>query len=467
MPIRQCSSAHCSGADSEINEICKLEGWAINHPVLTRDPQGPCYCSCSCLAFGTMVQEGDGSFKAIETFVEGDQIMAAGTSLKWSAQPVVFSGGTTGASRQKYTVLVLYGNTAIAVTSDHLFLLAGDQQALRRADRLTPEDMLVSPEGEPVPVRGVHIGDYLAGFHHVAATSKDPPSESMEGHLLNTNGVVSADYAVQITARREDVAGFSSRAHEDLPVVGSREYVEQYGRKALEQPEMPASFDASQARIRVSPVNTLDMPTRDNVFIPADAVTLKIPEGACSFLTQEEAEAKRSSAKRAFNDPLAREWTEALIAQHRTFYPEVTYHLDWTEDEVNAYAWVENGVRHVALKGGLVRDMDLELEGIALVLAHELAHHYGGPPLFPAGLSCEGQADYRGVRNIMRKVWFGESYVETADSGIGQMAAFFGVPNDPNPPGGNAGCAHPPGKCRVATYHSAVTLAGKPGCAGG
>src|SRR5687768_3249076 len=48
MPVRQCSSAHCSGADAEINEICKGEGWPVSHPVLTRDEQGPCTCSCSC-----------------------------------------------------------------------------------------------------------------------------------------------------------------------------------------------------------------------------------------------------------------------------------------------------------------------------------------------------------------------------------------------------------------------------------
>lgn len=466
MPIRQCSSAHCSGADAEINEICVAEGWPINHPVLTRDPDGPCYCSCSCLAFGTLVQEGSGSFKAIETYAEGDQVMAAGTALEWTPRPVVFSGGTTGASRQKFTVLVLYGDTAIAVTSDHLFLLAGEQRELRRADRLTTEDSLVSPSGAAVPIRAVHIGDYLAGFHHVSATSKAPPDESMDGHLLNTNGVVSADYTVQIMARRGDVAGFRAQAHADLAVIGSPEYVQRYGRSSLQAPELPADPDAAGFQIRTTGVNTQDLQTKNNLFVPAEAIALRIPDHACGFLSPEEAEAKKRAPKRAFNDPLAREWTEALIAHHKPFYPDVTYSLDWTTDEVNAYAWVENGVRHVALLGGLVRDADLELEGIAVVLAHELAHHYGGPPTGSSGLSCEGQADYRGVRNVMRRVWFGDEYFKLTEAGIGQMAAFFGVPNDPTAPTGNAGCAHPPGRCRIATYHAAVNLSGKPGCAG-
>lgn len=348
--VRQCESAHCSGADMEINEICKLEGWPINHPVLTRDNIGPCYCSCSCLAFGTMVEDGTGGFKAIENYAVGDEIMASGTGLSWTSKPVVFSGGTTGASRQKFTVLVLYGETALAVTSDHLFLLAGDEHTLKRADRLSPDDVLISPSGEPVSVTAVHIGDYLAGFHHVAASDKEAPPEDLEGHLLNTNGVVSADYVVQITARRTDVAGFKVKQHDDMPVVGSAEYVERYGRGCLEAPELPDAV-TSRTPLRASGFNAPDLDLAQYTFVPADATRVIVPDHACGFLSPEEAEAKARSPKRPFNDPLAREWTEALIQQHKTFYPDVTYSLDWASDEVNAYAWVENNVRHVALKG--------------------------------------------------------------------------------------------------------------------
>jgi hypothetical protein len=463
--VRQCSSAHCGAVDAEINEICIGEGWAINHPVLTRDENGPCNCSCSCLAFGTMVQVGDGSFKAIETFVVGDRVLAAGTDLDWSAEPVVYSGGTTGASRQKYTVLVLYSNTAVAVTSDHLFLVAsGGERALKQADRLTVEDSLISPAGHPVQVRGVHIGDYLAGFHHVAARTKFPGPGDLDGHLLNTNGVISADYAVQILNRSGEAAGFTSSAFAEAPLVGSAEYVSRYGDSCLKTPELPSGFD-EDAPIRTASFDAPDVALSGNTFIPAEAVSITVPEGACSFIPPDLAEEKRSAPKRAFNDPQAREWVEALIRFHRQFYPDVNYIFDWTNDDVNAYAWVENGVRQVAMMGGLVRDQDLELEGLALVLAHELAHHYGGSPTGTSGLSCEGQADYFGVRNVMRKVWFGESYITTTDAGIAQMAAFFGVPADSTDPGGSAGCAHPAGRCRIVTYRAAVSLTGKPGCA--
>ena len=455
MAIRKCASAHCSGADAEINEICKQAGWPVNHPVLTRDAQGPCTCSCSCLAFGTPVQASDGDFKAVEAYVVGDHVLAAGKDLAWGAQAVVFSQGTTGASRQKFTVVAEYADTAIAVTSDHLFLMSDGR--LKAADRLAPGDELVDPNGGSVPIKSVYIGDYLAGFHHIA-TSKTPPNENLDGHLLNTNGVVSADYTVQICYKNDDQRGFMAAGHGDLPVVGSPEYREKYGEACLDGPESAAGA------MRAAKYDAAD--TLPAEFVAARKTALKIPGDACQFISDAEAAARALEPKRAWNDPLSREWTEYLIQQHSFFYPDVRYHLDWANDEVNAYAWVENGVRHVALLGGLVRHHALELEGIALVLAHELAHHYGGDPTWPGGLTCEGQADFSGVSVVMRRVWFGTQYVTIADEAIAQMADFFGVPNDPDAPGGDAGCSHPPGACRIATYHAAVTLAGKPGCAG-
>lgn len=245
-------------------------------------------------------------------------------------------------------------------------------------------------------------------------------------------------------------------------MVGSPEYISQFGRGCLQAPSFSVSFQ-SKEQIRVTSYNAPDI--ERNVFVPAEATIIQVPPDAYRFISDAETAAKASDPRRPFNDPLSREWTDSLIDFHRHFYPDVTYHLDWADNTVNAFAWIDNGVRHVALKGGLVRHASLELEGIALVLAHELSHHYGGPPTFPGGLSCEGQADYRGVSRIMRAVWFGEQYITVTDTAIQQMANFFGVPNNPTPPGGSAGCGHPPGACRIAIYHAAVRLSPKPSCA--
>lgn len=456
MAIRQCSQAHCSIADPEIYEVCVQNELPAGYPVLTKDENGPCTCSCSCLAFGTPIQIGEATFEAVEDIKVGDSVMACGKDLTWQKQKVEFSQGTTGASRQKYTVLVGFLEKLMAVTSDHVFLMADG--TLKAADRLVKGDKLTAPNGSPVDISSVHIGEYTAGFHHIA-TEKALPDSNLNGHLLNTNGVVSADYIVQISMRSGELKSAFSAGHDQLPVVGSPEYVEEHGDACLLPPE--ATDD-----IRLASNNVPDSePEREDVFISASQTRLDIPPDACHFLSDEEAEKKKSDPKRAWNDPMAREWTEYLISHHRTFYPDVTYHFDWADDSVNAYAWVQNGARHVAILGGLVRHLSLELEGIALVLAHELAHHYGGEPTFPGGLTCEGQSDYHGVRTIMRKVWFGEYYISVTDKAVAQMASFFGVANDPTPPTGSAGCSHPPGACRVATYHAAVALDGRPDCA--
>lgn len=453
MSVRPCSSAHCGNADAEINEICKSLGWPVNHPVLTRDAQGPCICSCSCLAFGTPIEIPAGDFKAVEKFAVDDEVLAAGRDLRWETKKVVFSQGTTGASRQKYTVLITYNDTALAVTSDHIFLL--NDGSLIAADRLTTAHMLMAPNGKPVIITSVHVGDYTAGFHHIA-TSKNLADDTLSGHLLNTNGVVSGDYSLQLFYRDRSLDKFLANNHHQLPVVGSPEYVKRYGEASLQAPAFGTD------RIAVAGSNFKDF--AGAVFVPSEKTIVSIPADACRFISDEEAAQKAREEMRAWNDPQSREWTEYLLSFHKNFYPHVVYHLDWADNTVNAFAWTQNGQRHVALKGGLVRHVALELEGIALVLAHELAHHYGGAPGFPGGLSCEGQADYYGVRTIMRNVWFGEQYLAVMEKAIPQMAEFFGV-SGPPVPSGSSGCGHPQGACRILTYHAAVALAGKPACA--
>lgn len=456
MPIRQCSQAHCSQADPEIYQVCVQNGLPAGYPVLTKDANGPCTCSCSCLAFGTPIQVDSATFEAVEAIKVGDYVLSAGKDLTWQKQKVEFSQGTTGASRQKYTVLVVYLDKMIAVTSDHVFLMADG--TLKTADRLSSGDNLTNPSGKPVVITSVLVGEYSAGFHHIA-TKKALPDSNLNGHLLNTNGVISGDYIVQISLRSGELRESLSPGHDQLPVVGSPEYIEKYGDNCLHPPQ-------ESDEIRLGSNNVPDSePERENVFISASQTRLVVPPDACRFISDEEAEQKKKEPKRSWNDPMAREWTDYLITHHKTFFPNVTYHFDWADNSVNAYAWIHNGARHVAILGGIVRHLSLELEGIGLVLAHELSHHYGGEPTFPGGLTCEGHSDYHAVRTIMRKVWFGEYYITVTDKAIAQMAGFFGVPNDPTPPSGSAGCSHPPGACRIATYHAAVSLAGGPSCA--
>jgi hypothetical protein len=233
------------------------------------------------LAFGTKVQAGDESFKAIETYAVGEQVLASGSSLAWQSAPVVFSSGTSVASQQENTVLVLYENNAIAVTSDHLFLVKdeNDGMTLMRADRLTTEDNLVSPQGESVSIRSVHIGTYFAGFHNIVATSTDPPGEDLEGHLLNTQDIISGDYLLQLHARQDEAVPSFSPGNLERPPLGSPEYREEHGDRHMEAPDLPEGFERT-IDIKVTPFNAPDVPP--GAFVPAAALLVQVPPDAVS-----------------------------------------------------------------------------------------------------------------------------------------------------------------------------------------
>ena len=463
---RQCEASHCSAADPEINSICKSEGWPIGHPVLTRDSNGICQCQCSCFALNTPISIGKNQEKVIQDFVNGDEVLAAGIDLNWIKKKVKFSQGTKGNSKQPFTIYIEFGDEQyLIVTSDHLFLMPDG--SLKRADKLTTEDNLVSPNGDSIHINGVEIGDFYGGFHHIA-TDTTKPDKNLDGHLIIANGVVSADYAVQLYYAHEEIdSSLLSKDSDDAPFVGSEEYRERY--------ERPTNLKINKYAPSVFGVSDNSQP----VFVPLEKSSIQRPKDALGFFS--DAESKKITAavsKRGFTDPFSQAWTEYLFTQFKAFYPNVTYLLDWSDDNVNAYAWVDKGVRYVEILGGMVRAQPIEIEGLALVIAHELGHHYGGAPTYPNGLSCEGQADYYGANNIMRVTWFGEYYVSMMEKAIVQLGNLLGhgsknkeeimkaafLPETMEKVG--AGCSHPPAACRIATYNAAVDLKAKPACAG-
>lgn len=460
MALRNCEAAHCGAADPEINDVCKQEGWAVGHPVITRDSLGICQCHCSCLALGTPVAASLGVNKPIESFKVGDNVIAAGSDLKWSVVPVRFSSGTsTGV--QPGVIFVEYEGGQLIVTPDHLFLLPDGK--LKRAERLLPSDKLVSAEGNPVNIERVTVGTYVGGFHHIATNIEDPKND-ITNHLLITNGIVSADYALQIFYRDadpNDASNYLAESNTTDPVVGTEDY---YARTSLRAAERSPALGVGFGTLRIS--SFVDTSAGYRHFVPMEHTKVDIPPYADSFISQEEAQriARRASF-RSLVDPDSRAWAEYLTRHHRAFYPDVVYHVNWESNEVNAYAWVDGGIRHVSLEGGLIRHLELDIEGLALVLAHELAHHYGGDPSHAGGLSCEGQSDYFGVKNVMRRVWFGEDYFTKATRGTTQMAAFFDTP-EPGANTGGGGCTHPAGACRIFTYNAAINLSPRPSCAG-
>lgn len=450
MSVRECEAAHCSGADNEINEICKQLGWPIGNPVLTRDSQGPCTCTCSCLALNTPIMISKDKSKAVQDIKKGEFVFAAGLDLVWNQQKVIFSEGSQGSNttKQPGVLFINFGDDQhLVVLPDTLFLMP--DKKLKRADKLSIEDYLVSVNGEKVIINGVGVGEFRGGFHHIA-TDIQEPNANLDGHLVVANGVVCADYALQIKYHSDEYKS----EFDKMPTVGTKFYNEKYG---------------------IIKRNLIE----DENFILLNEVSIPNITGKyCTFISDEDASKHlKFGSFRDFTDPVSRSWIDYLFTQYKLHYPEINFSLDWDNETVNAYAWrTDDGSRFVQILGGLVRSTSLELEGLALVIAHEIGHHYGGEPTHAdSDLSCEGQADYYGARNVMRKVWFGEFYLLVMEKAIIQLSDFFDVSlinniekaafRDERANTFNA-CDHPPGVCRIETYNAALDLKPKPICAG-
>lgn len=78
----------------------------------------------------------------------------------------------------------------------------------------------------------------------------------------------------------------------------------------------------------------------------------------------------------------------------------------WSDSTVNANVSRFFGTVTINMFGGLARRPEVNPEGFALVLCHELGHAYGGTPYLSAWqkMSAEGQADYYGAMECHHKL---------------------------------------------------------------
>jgi hypothetical protein len=81
----------------------------------------------------------------------------------------------------------------------------------------------------------------------------------------------------------------------------------------------------------------------------------------------------------------------------------------WDDDTVNASATQRDAIWEINFYGGLARHPMMTRDGFALVICHELGHHFAGYPLmFKWGylpLSVEGNADYYATHHCLREAW--------------------------------------------------------------
>jgi hypothetical protein len=168
-----------------------------------------------CYLWGTKIGIQNG-VRTIESFQTGDQVLAAGSCLSWTTTKIQFSSGTSPESHQPAMVCIRYGDAGtLIVTPDHPFLLPSGK--LKRASRLVlGADRLVSTSGLPVEIHELSVGEYVGGVHNIA--SNHSFTGSMDGHLLQSEGIVSGDFTLQMHLRQLEAQG-SDNVLGELPIV--------------------------------------------------------------------------------------------------------------------------------------------------------------------------------------------------------------------------------------------------------
>lgn len=449
---QECPGSHCSAKSEQINNICKANGQGGNL-VFVEHPAGTgqfCYCRCSCMPPDTPVAIGPGKYRALGDLKVGESVLALQQDGSWKPAQVVFSDGTTEPKKPlPYAIYITLSNgTSLVTTADHAFLLA-DKQTLKRADRLQPTDQLLDAEKmAALSIRAIYSGSYHGPLHNVAVSGWNE-ADTQWGHLINTRGVVSGDYFAQLYLVRDE--------KQTDPQVGSDAYVAKF-----------ASFKATQAQTKEVKMS------KNSKFVPHRRMT--IPRNAIPFLEPGQ-DVAAAGALHPLDYTLPYEMAEYLTKHYQRFYPQVVFHVEWNDDRVNAFAWMQGGTRHVALMGGLIRHRAIKEEGAGLVLAHEIGHHFGGKPRYPSGntwASCEGQSDYWGASVAQRNVWWGSDALLKTKNGADQLYNLFAngllmgnlIEQSKKGPAALGICSHPPAYCRFDTYIAANRLDAKPACAG-
>jgi hypothetical protein len=445
---KDCENSHCSFQQGNVNQICKDEKWPVGHKVLVCDTTGYCCnCTCSCFVHGTQVSIPGNKFEAIQKIRVKDKVLAAGVNLNWQEADVMFSNGTSEDS-VSFLLEISYKEgdqiKKLVCTEDQPLLMPS--KLLKRADKLTAGNTLVLSDGgtaEVVEIKHVTVEN---GVHHISTGILKP--NSLDGHLLNIQGVVAADYVVQLfqdeLSDLFEASMFKSARNTDQ-VITLEEVEEVTLKEYITSAKQKESSFWSNTLLKSS---------------------IKMPEPPTSFLTYGQAVQVRTFVPKYWYGDVNRiSQVEYLFKIFKAFYPEVNFLSDWSNKGGNAYMTTLDNEYYLILQGGLARCEPISLEGLAIIISHELGHIYGGDPKRPDGFSCDTQSDFYATRIVMRKVWYEDLYSQMAFPGIEQIKALFSYLSDAEEE--VKGCITPTLNCRIETLMAGVTSPNLPKCATG
>jgi hypothetical protein len=439
---------YCLDIQQEINIYCEHNGLGGDTPVIQKfSKTQKCYCCCSCFAWGTPIAVAPGQFKLIEDFREGDEVLTTGPKVgKWVPRKVTMATGLARGftvSFMFYCAFILddsHQPRYIITTADHLFLLPDG--TLKAIQDLRPRDKVRTADGGTATVVFATPGSYSNGVRHIAIGdwSKGQP---LDGHLINSNDLVTADLAVQAAyygglLPAKLLAADSERGAERAS-IGSRRYFEKYA--SVEMTEFLADKKLWPAG-----------------FIPAMQPLINVPVSASAFFTQAQAEdIAANTVADAYANGSDLAMMRYLVTVYTAFAPDLKFIIDWTNELPNAYYFELEQQKFAVVTGGLARISSLSRDGMAMIMAHLIANSRDS--------KCVGPADYYGVFYYLRSIWNDELFIQVYDIGLAQIEGLFQAISPENRKADpNDICAQPSTDCRVQTYEAAAAFKKLPSC---
>jgi hypothetical protein len=446
-------------------------------PIPSYDKQGMCYCCCSCFSYDTPIAyagaAGSPEFRAVQDFAVGDKVLAADAKLNWQEVPLQFSSGAPAKRSALIKIDYMDGGAvkSLLVTRSHLFLRPDGK--LIRADRLMPQDPLVLAAGGTTPVQAITAGVFDKGVHHIATSVG--PATGIAGHLLNSNGVVTGDYALQISGiTTRDSHALMAPNHDKLPVFGTEAYRAVAVRVAGAAAPMLAPAAAHPATARaVNHVSALAAAggagyPHPQGFHAVAGYAPSHPPGTQSYFTDDRAWDIQCSPDRApVGSSVGSDVARYLNRLFGGMYPNIRFELDERDDSPNAYAFEFFDDKYVVVASGLVRVNALTMAGLAAIMAHCVARLQKLKPLNQDGFTCRTNADYA-VPAVLGYVFLGELYGTVISGAVAELQALYAMVSD-KPAGGVAGdtCMQASLACRLSALNASMRGMPLPECAGG
>jgi hypothetical protein len=405
-----------------------------------------CYCCCSCLANGTPIAIPNG-MKAIEQFAVGDDVTVGNwtaSKLSWTNGSVRFSSGSDAGWPSTMMYVAYSENKKLIASVGHLFLLASGK--LKRADRLVPhQDQLMSAEGTPLDIISSVSGEWTGGLHHIATDMHF--TGTLDGHLINSAGVVSGDYCLQVNQNELVKMGLMDDPQAS-PAHGSTEF-------AALNPHL-AVTRASAVKSGVN-LASVAMPVGFTPFNPDGGVY--IPAGAAQFLTDAQATDIVNNEKANFRDLHNDSGVDAvnyLLKVFKAFYPDINILVDQPNPNFNTYAFEMYGQKHLVICGEIARLDGLYADGYKFIIAQGIARLLGSTPKDKDGFTYAAAADFYATSAVFRQVFFLDSD-DLFNNALDQIKTVFGFISTTHSAGDPNNLANDPSiQCRIGSINTGI-----------